>query len=209
MISVLIIDDHDLLRNGLKNLIELEPDMRIAAEAGTAAEAMDILRSRPVDITILDLELPDKNGLEVLKDIKNESIDTAVLVLSMHPERRWAKRLIQNGARGYLTKVNASEKIVTAIKAIYTDGHYITHEVSEVLFNEVASTQKPVIHARLSDREFEVFILISQGQTVRQISEHLTISINTVNTYRRRIYEKTGLTTSEQIIKYSLEQKLI
>lgn len=209
MISVLIVDDHDLLRNGLKNLIELEPDMQIAGEAGTAAEAMEILRSCPVDITILDLELPDKNGLEVLKDIKNESIDTAVLVLSMHPERRWAKRLIQNGACAYLSKVKASEKIVTAIRGVYKEGHYITPEVSEVLFNEMASTQKPVIHARLSDREFEVFILISQGKTVRQISEHLTISINTVNTYRRRIYEKTGMTTSEQIIKYALEQKLV
>jgi len=209
MISVLIVDDHDLLRSGLKTLIEMEADITIAGEAGSACEAMSILRSGRVDITIMDLELPDKNGLELLKDIKNEAIETSVLVLSMHPENRWAKRLIQNGACGYLTKVNAAEKIVAAIRAIEHEGHYITPEVSAVLFEEVAGTQKPVVHARLSDREYEVFILISKGKTIRDISEQLSLSVNTVNTYRRRIYEKTGFKNSEQIIKYAVEQKLV
>ena len=209
MIKVVIADDHELIRDGMSKLIEKQSDITLVGEAETAEETMNLLRGAAVDVVVLDIGLPDKDGIEVLKDIKAEGIKSRVLMLSMHPENRYAKRALKNGASGYLTKDHAAKTIAGAIRSIYHEGSYITEEVSRQLYKGLNEAEYKAPHERLSDREYQIFLLIGQGKTVSEISEHLTISISTVNTYRKRILEKTGFSTNAQIIQHSVLNNLL
>jgi two-component system, NarL family, invasion response regulator UvrY len=208
VIRVVIADDHELIRDGLSKLIEKQKNIRLVGKASTAQEAMTLLRGGQVDVLVLDIGLPDKDGIEVLKDIKAERIKTRVLMLSMYSENRYAYRALKNGAAGYLTKDHAATTISTAIEEIYEKGSYITKEAARELYEGLGDSGENAKHERLSDREYQVFLLLGQGKTTGGIAENLNLSISTINTYRARILEKMGFSTNAEIIKYLVINEL-
>ncbi len=202
MIDVLIADDHELIRDGFRKLFDEEKGIRMVAEAASAREILELLRSRHIDVVILDIGLPDKNGIEVLKDIRAEKPGVRVLMLSMHPEKRYARRALRNGAAGYLTKDAPSETILRAVHNIYHKGSYITDTVAEQLYQQMSGTGERMTHEQLSDREYQILLLIGKGESVRSISEVLGLSINTINSYRRRLMEKMKFKNNAEIVRY-------
>ena len=206
MIRVLIADDHELIRDGLSKLIDRQKDITLIGAASSAEEALKQLRENTVDVLILDIGLPDKDGIEVLKDIKAAKIKTRVLMLSMHPENRYAKRALKNGAAGYLTKDQANKTIALAIKSIYSEGIYFTDEVTRQLYEGFEAS---LSHELLSDREYQIFLLVGQGKSISSIANQLALSISTVNTYRHRILGKMGFSSNAEIIQYVTTHKLI
>jgi DNA-binding NarL/FixJ family response regulator len=209
MIRIVIADDHQLIRDGLRRLIEEERDLSLLGEASSAGEVMELLGQQAADVLVLDISLPDRDGIEVLKDLKAQGMPVRVLMLSMHPEARYAKRALRNGAAGYITKDSASETIIAAIRAVYERGSYITEEVAEELYRDIGSEEVEQPHDRLSDREYQILLRIGGGTAVREISEELSLSVNTVNSYRRRILEKLQLGSSAEIVRYTVEHDLI
>jgi DNA-binding NarL/FixJ family response regulator len=209
MIRIVIADDHQLIRDGLRRLIEEERELLLLGEASSAGEVMELLARQAADVLVLDISLPDRDGIEVLKDLKAQGIPVRVLMLSMHPEERYAKRALKNGAAGYITKDSASETIITAIRAVYERGSYITEEVAEELYRDIGSEDVEQPHDLLSDREYQILLRIGVGTAVREISEELSLSVNTVNSYRRRILEKLQLGSSAEIVRYTVEHDLI
>ena len=209
MIRIVIADDHQLIRDGLRRLIEEECDISLLGEASNAGQVMELLRTEAVDVLVLDISLPDRDGIEVLKDIRSQEISVQVLMLSMHPEARYAKRALKNGAAGYITKDSASETIVSAIRSVYERGSYITDEVAEELYRGVSDEEAEQPHELLSDREYQILLRIGNGTAVRSISEELGLSVNTVNSYRRRILEKLQLGSSAELVRYAVEHELL
>ncbi len=208
MIRTVIADDHDLIRDGYKKLLSLENDITLIAEAKNAGDLAEIISTTSFDILILDLNLPDKDGMEVLKDLQYINSTIKTLVLSMHPENRYAKRAIKNGAAGYLTKDSASEELISAIRHIYRKGKYITPSLAEELATDLADAGKGLPHEKLSDREYQVLMRIAGGEKTGEIADKLNLSINTVNSYRRRLLEKLRLNSTADCIKYVYEHKL-
>lgn len=209
MIRVVIADDHELIRDGISKLIEKQKDITLVGEASSAAEVLQQLRDNPVDVLVLDIGLPDKDGIEVLKDIRAEKIKTRVLMLSMHPENRYAKRALKNGAAGYLTKDQASYTIAPAIRSVYMKGSYITEEVARLLYEGVAESKISPSHELLSDREYQIFLLVGQGRSISSIAFQLALSISTVNTYRKRLLGKMEFSSNAEIIQYITSHNLI
>ncbi|MFP4617340.1 MAG: response regulator [Spirochaetaceae bacterium] len=209
MIRVVIADDHELIRDGMSKLIEEQGDISLVGEAESAEGTMKLLREERVDVVVLDIGLPDKDGIDVLKDIKAEGIKTRVLMLSMHPENRYAQRAIKNGASGYLTKDHAAKTIATAIRKVYHEGSYITEEVARQLYPQYPDREDKPPHELLSDREYQIFVLIGQGNSVSEISRKLHISISSVNTYRRRILDKMEFSANAEIVSYAYTHNLI
>lgn len=208
MIRTVIADDHDLIRDGYKKLLSTEGDITLTGEARSAKELEELLDTCVFDVLILDLSLPDRDGMEVLKDLHQKNSTIKTLVLSMHPENRYAKRAIRNGAAGYLTKDSASEELIKAIRRIYTHGKYISPALAEELASDFAQARTVRPHEKLSDREYQVLLLIGAGKKISEAAETLHLSINTVNSYRRRMLEKTGLQSTNDCIRYVLENNL-
>ena len=209
MIRVLIADDHPIVRQGLRQILAETGDIEVKAEASAGQEALDIIRRHPLDAVVLDLSMPGTNGLDTLKQIKEERPRLPVLVLSIHPEDQYAVRALRAGASGYLTKSSAPEALVTAIRKLAEGGRFITPSLGEKL---AESLQKPLdgksLHEMLSDREFEVFRLLTNGRTVGEAAQTLFLSPKTVSTYRRRILQKTGMKTSAQLIRYAVDHSI-
>lgn len=209
MIKVLIADDHILIREGLKKILDREIDLEVVAEAEKAAEVFEFLKNNECDVVILDIGLPDQNGLDVLKDLRMMYKDIKVLILSMHPEDRFAIRALKAGALGYITKESASSELVKAIRKVVQGRKYVSETLAEQLALGVgADTSKP-LHERLSDREFQVFCMIGQGRTVHEIADSLSLSISTINTYRVRILEKMKMGSNLEIIHYTIQNNLV
>jgi DNA-binding NarL/FixJ family response regulator len=206
MIRVLIADDHPIVRQGLRQILAETGDIEVKAEASAGQEALDIIRRHPLDAVVLDLSMPGTNGLDTLKQIKEERPLLPVLVLSIHPEDQYAVRALRAGASGYLTKSSAPEALVTAIRKLAEGGRFITPSLGEKLAESLLNPldEKP-LHETLSDREFEVFRLIAKGKTVGEAAQILFLSPKTVSTYRHRILEKTGLKTSAELIRYAVD----
>jgi two-component system, NarL family, invasion response regulator UvrY len=209
MIRVIIADDHELIRNGFAGLVSGEDDMRLVGAAGTAQELIDLLRRNAADVVVLDIGLPDRNGLEVLRDIRSSHRTVRTLILSMHPEERYAQRAIADGASGYLTKDSASEELVTAIRRVYERGYYVSQALADELVSDLGNQDPPLPHISLSDREYELLLLIGEGRTMRDAAEQLNLSINTVNSYRRRLTQKMRLRSTSELIRYVLHHNLI
>lgn len=211
MIKVVIADDHDLIRDGFKKLVGGEPDITVLGEARSAEELFQLLREFAPDVLVLDIGLPDENGLEVLKDIKSAGThpDMSVLILSMHPEGRYARRALAAGAAGYMTKDTASEELIPAIRKVRSRGRYISEALAEELAAEVGGSGDAAPHTKLSDREYELLLLIGEGKSIREISEELALSVNTVNSYRSRLMQKMGLQSNAEIIHYVLRHNLV
>lgn len=210
MIRVFIADDHELIRNGFARLVSSEDDIRLVGEACSAGELFELLPTiGTVDVLLLDIGLPDRNGLEVLKDLRLRAPGLRTLVLSMHPEERYARRAIADGAAGYVTKDAASEELVKAIRRVYTKGRYISETLAEQFMPQSGPEVKTPPHTLLSDREHEIMLLLGSGMSVRGVAESLSLSINTVNSYRRRLLQKMSLKSNAELIRYVLRHKLI
>ncbi|MBF8179033.1 DNA-binding response regulator [Herminiimonas sp. KBW02] len=209
MIKILVVDDHAVVRAGVQYFIAQVPDMKIEGEAATAQEAIRLVRSQDWDIVLLDINMPDKSGVEVLKQIKREKPDLPVLILSMHPESRYAVQILRSGASGYVQKEALAEELVNAIQTILRGHKYISHTVAELLTTELdTSTEKP-LHETLSKREYEIFYKLCQGHGVTKIAEELCLSVKTVSTYRARVLQKMNMENNAGIIYYAIKQNLI
>ncbi len=210
MVRVFITDDHSLIREGFKKILKDEKDILIAGEAANAKDAMNFVLNNDLDILILDLNLPDKSGLDLLKELKALKPGLKILILSMHPEDRFAMRVLRAGASGYVTKDSAGEELVKAIRKVYHGGRYVSESLAEILAFEVQGgvAEKP-IHEILSDREFQVLQMISSGKTLAEISDILSLAVTTVSTYRARVLEKLNLHSNADLIHYAITNRLL
>ncbi|MBK7106288.1 MAG: response regulator transcription factor [Ignavibacteriae bacterium] len=207
MIKIIIADDHKLIRAGLRKLVEHEIDIEVVAETENPNEISEIIKKTDADILLLDLQFPGKSGLDVLKDVKVIKPKLHVLILSMHPEERYAIRALKSGASGYVSKDTDPMLILEAIRKIYSGRKFISPELSEQLLFSMDSN-KP-LHDYLSDREFQILHLIAKGKSQTKIADDLSLSVSTVNTYRGRILEKLKLKTTSELIHYAIENKLV
>ena len=208
MIKVIVVDDHPVVRRGLKQIIEDEPDMKVAGEAKNAGECFSLVQKTDCTLVVLDITLPDRNGLDVLKQLKYEYPKLPVLILSAHPEDQYGLRLIKAGASGYLMKEGASDELVLAIRKVNAGGKYVSASLAEILVSHLGALDKPP-HENLSDREFQIMCMIAQGKSLKNIADELCIGEKTVSTYRSRITEKMKIGTISGLTRYALENKLI
>jgi len=209
MIRVLIADDHPIVREGLKQVIEKSPDMRVAGEAESGQEALDLVAREDWDVLILDFSMPGKSGLDVLRGVRSERPKLPVLVLSMHPEAELAPRLLKAGASGYLNKESAPKELVNAIRKLHDGGRYVSPALAEKLAADLAGGADRPPHELLSDREYQVLLSIAAGKTAHDVAADLSISVKTVRTYRDRIMEKLALTNDVELTRYALEHRLV
>ena len=209
MIKVLIVDDHPIVRQGLKQILSGIPDMVVAGEAATAQEALEQVRVGEWDVLVLDITLPDRSGFDILKELKLAQPRLPVLILSIHAEDQLAVRVLKAGASGYLTKENAPEDLVKAIRKVVSGGKYISRTLAETLAFSLDATSDRPRHEALSNREFQVMQLMASGKTLTEIAEDLSLSTKTVSTYRSRLLQKMGLETNAEIIRYAIENRLI
>lgn len=209
-IRVMIVDDHAILRAGVREMLVDEPDLDVVAEAGSAEEALQLLESgTKVDVVVLDITLPGQSGIELLKHLRTERPELAILVLSMHPERSFAVRLMRAGANGYVPKMIVPEELVKAVRAVGAGRRYITPIVAELLASDAAAEDEGPLHNRLSERELQVFTRIAQGISPAVMANELGLSVKTVSTYRARILEKMGMRSNAEIAAYAVRNQLL
>jgi len=209
VIRVLIADDHAILRRGLKEILVRDLEGAICGEAEDAEQVLSQVQSQVWDVVILDVTMPGRSGIDVLRDLKQLRPKLPVLVLSMHPEEQYGKRALKAGAAGYMNKESAPEELIKAIEKVLAGGRYVSPLLAEKLaFDLDGNTGRP-IHETLSDREFEVLRMIASGRTVTQIAEELHLSVKTVSTYRARILEKMNMATSAELMRYALHNHLL
>jgi DNA-binding NarL/FixJ family response regulator len=209
MIRVLIADDHSILRRGLAQIISETKDMQVCGEAESGAQAVRLAREQPVDVVLLDITMPDRNGLDTLKQLKKEKPKLAVLMLSMHPEEAYALRAIKAGASGYLNKASAPALLVTAIRQVASGRRYISPAVAEELAGTIADGSDRAPHETLSDREYETMRLIASGKTLSEIAREMSLSAKTVSVYRARLLQKMKLKNNSELTHYALKNQLV
>jgi DNA-binding NarL/FixJ family response regulator len=205
----LITDDHPIVRRGVRELLEEEQLCSEISEVRTGEEALEAVRHQPWDLMILDIALPDKHGLEVLKETKLLQPSLPVLMLSLYPEKEFAMRAIKAGASGYLTKQSAPSELLAAVLRVLQGGRYITAALAEQMASVIETGVDGSLHARLSDRELQVLRLLGQGKSVSVIAEELRLSVKTISTYRARILEKLSCESTGELIRYAIEARLI
>ncbi len=209
MIKILIADDHAIVREGMKQIVAEESDMKVTGEAANADDVFNIISNSRFDIAILDINMPGKSGLDLLKDLKIQFPKLPVLILSMYAEEQYGIRALKAGASGYLRKASAPDELVAAIKKIVSGGKYISQALAEKLADTVDSFYNILPHENLSDREFEVMCKIASGDSAEKISEDLSISIHTFYTYRNRLFEKMNMKSNVELTQYAINNKLI
>jgi two-component system, NarL family, invasion response regulator UvrY len=209
MIKILIADDHAVVRRGLKQILAEEHDMTIFGEARNAQEVLKNVREMNWDIVILDITMPDRSGVDVLKELKNIRPQLPVLVLSMHPEDQYAVRVLKAGAAGYMTKESAPEELVKAVRKVIRGGKYITLSLAEKLASDLESGSEKPLHEALSDREYQVACMIASGKTVKAIAKELYLTIRAIRTYRERILAKMRMKSNAELIRYAIKNQLI
>jgi two-component system, NarL family, invasion response regulator UvrY len=209
MKKILLVDDHEIVRQGLRNLIELERDLEVADEASSGVEALNLIRQNNYDVLVLDISMPDKNGVDTLHDLKHIAPELPVLVLSGYAEEQYALNLMRSGCRGYLSKDADSDEIIKAIRTIANGKKYISAELAELMSNELTHPSDKQLHEMLSEREFQVFFKLAGGRSPTEIAEELHISIKTVSTYRSRILEKMGLKNNADLTYYAIKYSLL
>jgi two-component system invasion response regulator UvrY len=209
MINVVVVDDHAVVREGLKRIVSESGGMTVTGEAADGHEAMRVIKSEPCDVVLLDITMPNKSGLDVLKELHAESPRLPVLVLSMHPEDQYAVRVLRAGAAGYVTKESAPAKLVQAIRKVVRGGKYVSPTLAERLVFDLGADKDKAAHELLSDREYQVLCLISSGKTVTQIANELSLSIKTVSTYRVRILEKLKMKNNAEMTRYAIQEGLV
>ena len=210
MIRILIADDHDILRAGLRHILADSPDIEVAAEATNGSEAIAQLRKELCDVLVLDLTMPGRNGIELIKQIRSDFPRLPLLILSMHKEDIYAVRALKAGANGYLCKDNAEAFLAEAIRKVHAGGLFINQSVAERLtMNILQGRHAEMPHNRLTDREYQVFLLIVQGMGVTEIGRHLNLSVKTVSTHKDSIQVKMDLANTAELVRYAVENNLV
>jgi DNA-binding NarL/FixJ family response regulator len=209
MIKVMIVDDHEVVREGLKAVLYRSPEVKVVGEAKDYASLLSNLKTQPVDIVVIDISLPGKSGIEIIRELQSAYRKVKFLVLSMHPEERFAVRALRSGASGYVNKQMTSEELLNAIKAIHKGDKYVSPKLAAKLVEEIQRDFKKLPHELLSDREYEIFRLIADGKTSSEIADVLNLSINTITTYRSRILQKMNVSSSSELTRYALENNLL
>lgn len=207
--KILIADDHAMIRRGLKETLTETFSRATFGEAKTAQEALESVARQDWDVVILDISMPGKSGLDILEDLHRLRPKLPVLLLSMHPERQFARRALKSGAAGYLTKESVPEELKEAVRRVQAGGRYISTALAEELAFDLGRGSHAPVHELLSHREFQVLRMIASGKTVKQIADEIHLSVKTVSTYRSRILLKTGMKTTGDLIRYALESKLV
>jgi two-component system invasion response regulator UvrY len=208
-VRILVVDDHTIVREGLKRILADAPDLRVTGEAASGTEAIKLVRDGQWDVMLLDVSLPGANGLEVLRAVKEHDPKLPVLVLTMYPEDQYALRMLKAGAAGYLTKEGAPGQLVTAIRKVASGGKYISEAVAERLAWDLERRKQPATHEDLSNREFEILRLIASGKTVSQIALDLHLSVKTVSTYRMRLLTKLNMKSNAELTHYAIRGGLV
>jgi DNA-binding NarL/FixJ family response regulator len=206
---ILLADDHTVVRHGLKQILAEEFKRAFFGEARNAQEALELIGKEPWDIVILDITMPGRSGLEVMREIKKLRPRLPVLVLSIHPENQFAVRVLKLGAAGYMTKESAAEELIGAVKKVLAGGRYVSTSLAEVLATNLCSNGVRSPQDLLSDREFQVLRLIASGRIVSEIACELALSVKTISTYRSRILEKMGLRNNAELMHYAVQHQLV
>jgi len=209
VIRVLIADDHAVVRQGLKQILAGHEDITVVGEAGTTPQAYELLQKCPADVLLLDIAMPGRSGLELMRDAKKENPGLAVLVLSGYPEEQLAIRSLRAGASGYLNKEVAPDVLVTAVRTVASGRRYVTPAVAELMADSLDDKTAKALHESLSEREYRVLQLIGSGKTVSEIAVDLALSVKTVSTYRARILEKMKMNNNAELTRYAIEQRLV
>jgi two-component system, NarL family, invasion response regulator UvrY len=209
MKRIIIADDHEIVRAGLKQIIADDPDLSVEGEASDGQELLEKLRKKKFDLVLLDMKMPGRSGLEILKQLKIEHPSLPVLVLSMHSEEQYAVRTIKAGASGYITKETAPDKLIEAIRRVCGGGKYISQSLAEKLADSISDTKGKPPHEYLTDREFQVMCMIASGKTISEIARELFLSVKTISTYRQRILEKMGMKNNAEMTHYVISNNLL
>jgi DNA-binding NarL/FixJ family response regulator len=207
-IRILIADDHPIVREGYKKILISQPDMDVTGEAGNGQEVLDLIQKKDFDLILLDISMPGRSGLEILKELKSQKPHLPVMILSIYPEEQYAVRAFRDGASGYLTKASTPKELISAIRKVSQGGRYVTEALAEKLTYFLGDVDKAP-HEKLSDREYQVMLLIASGKTVTQAAEELCLSVKTISTYRRHILEKMQFSTNAEITMYAIQNKLL
>lgn len=208
-IRILIADDHAIVRAGLAQFIADQPDMCVAAEAGSGEEALRLVRDQDFDVVLLDIAMPDKNGIDCLRVIRQTKPRLPVLILSGYPESHYAINLLRAGAHGYVPKEAAADTLVHAIRTVARGRKYLSETAAELVSAELRRSSDRKLHETLSEREFQVFLKLAEGYTPTQIGTALCVSVKTVSTYRARILEKMGMRSNAEIAAYAVRNQLV
>ena len=208
MIRLVIADDHAIVREGLKRIVGAAAGLEVVDEAADGTEVMRVVREKEFDVLVLDLSMPGRSGMELIKWVKAEKPKLRILVLSMHQELQYAVRAIKSGASGYLTKESAPEQLEQAIRKIAAGGAYVTAEVAEQLALGAMPGSQTNPHENLSDREFEVFRMLAAGVSVTDIAGRLKLSVKTVSTHKANLMQKMGWTNQSELIRYAIKHGL-
>jgi|SRR5665647_162728 len=211
MIKVFIVDDHEIIREGLKKILKEESDFVVVGEAQDGVDALDKIQKPDFDcdIMLLDMNMPGRSGIDLLSDLKILKPKLSILVLSIHPEDKFALRTLKAGASGYLCKDTALDELVVAIRKIYTKGRYLSPTLAEQLAFDVVPEKDALPHEQLSNRELEIMFMLATGKKVKDIAAELTLSISTVFTYRVRIFEKLKVKNNVELTHYAMTNKLV
>jgi two-component system invasion response regulator UvrY len=209
MTRVLIADDHAVVRAGLRQFLETDQSIREIGEAATGREALEQLRNGKWDLLLLDINMPDRSGLDVLRQVRSTHPDTRVLVLSGYPERQYAVNVLRAGASGFLSKESAPEELLKAVRTVLGGRRYVSSALAELLVSDLDGDAQRPLHARLSEREFQILCKLAAGRAVSEIADELCISVKTVSTYRSRVLQKMDLKTNADLTAYALHNELI
>jgi two-component system invasion response regulator UvrY len=209
MIRIIIADDHAIVRAGLKQILSENSDMSVVGESSDGQDLLEKVRENEYDVVLIDISMPGRNGLEILKQLKIEKPELPVLVLSMHPEEQYAIRTLKAGASGYLTKETASDKLVEAIRRVAQGKKYVSPTLAEKLADSIRKDSVSMPHESLTDREYQVLCMIASGKSVSDIAKELFLSVKTVSTYRTRILEKMNMKNNSELTHYALKNKLL
>jgi DNA-binding NarL/FixJ family response regulator len=208
-IRILIADDHAIVREGLKQILADTKDIVVAGHADNGADAIKLARKGDCDVLLLDISMPDRSGIEVLKQIKKESPKLAVLMLSMHREDQYAIRSLKAGAAGYLNKQSAPDQLVDAIRQVAAGRKYISAALAQELANQIGDDREVPLHETLSDREYQTLIMIASGKTVGDIAVELSLSVKTISMYRTRLLQKMKLRHNAELTHYAIKNHLV
>ena len=207
-IKVLVADDHEIVRQGLKTIISEHSDLSIAGEAENGNQVLKIVKKTKVDVVLLDFDMPEKNGLDTLVELKALYPKLPVMILSIFPEDHYGTRFLKAGASGYLQKSSATDQLIDAIRKVFNGGKYISSALTDKLVTGLNKDKEQFLHESLTDREFQVFRLLSTGKKLKEIADELCLSINTISTYRSRILQKMDLKNNADIVRYAINNGL-
>jgi len=209
MIRLLVADDHRIMRQGLRQLLAEQNDFMVAAEAANGFEVLERIREIELDLVVLDLVMPGRHGIDLIKQIKTEKPALPVLVLSMHTEEQYALRALKAGALGYLSKETAADELVAAIRKLVAGESYISARIAQSLALHLAQPEQRPAHSQLSDREFHVLVMIARGSSLSEIATELHLSAKTVSTYKARVLEKLKLGSTADLVRYAIDHDLM